>query len=234
MEKEINIKKVISLLKRKLWIVVLVSIIFTALASIYSYYFKTPLYQSSSKIMITGNDEASEEAFSTLMVLMKEPIVLKHVVERLGLNSSPEGISGQINVIPIGGSQIFQIVVTDADPRRATEIANTTAQVYKEELPKHISFYSIKHFSEARENKWPINQNHTRLMIIGIVVGIIAGIGFVFLLDSLDDTVKSAREIEKILTLPVLGRVSKMNNKNTSLTEDKQGSLKVRGETIGS
>ena len=43
----------------------------------------------------------------------------------------------------------------------------------------------------------------------------VLSIGFIFLLDSLDERIKSERRIEQLLDVPVLGGISKMNRKNT-------------------
>ena len=91
-------------------------------------------------------------------------------------------------------------------------------------------------FAEAQviENPWPINPASNRLIKLGFAAGIIIGIGFIFLLDSLDNRLRSARQVEKLLELPVLGTVSKMNKKTVELNKGKKTNPALRGETIGS
>ena len=52
------------------------------------------------------------------------------------------------------------------------------------------------------------------MVMIGFVLGLVAGIGLVFLLESLDDSVKSEEDVEEFLGIPVLGKVPKMTRKN--------------------
>lgn len=59
-------------------------------------------------------------------------------------------------------------------------------------------------------------------------------LAFIFLLDSLDDSIKSDRQIEDVLGLTVLGDVSQMKKKDYARHLKKQKSILVRGETIGS
>ena len=51
------------------------------------------------------------------------------------------------------------------------------------------------------------------MTIIAFVLGLIAAIGLVFLLDSLDQTIKTNGDIEDYLDITVLGTVSNMNKK---------------------
>ncbi|MDF2903474.1 MAG: capsular polysaccharide biosynthesis protein, partial [Bacillus sp. (in: firmicutes)] len=75
--------------------------------------------------------------------------------------------------------------------------------------------------------------NQNRTIMISFVLGLIIGIGLVLLLDSLDDSIKSEYEVEELLGLPVIGTVSKMNNKNVKKKNNSYSELEIRGETIG-
>lgn len=47
--------------------------------------------------------------------------------------------------------------------------------------------------------------NNTRNVLIGILLGLMLGVGVAFLLENLDDAVKSALDVEKLTNLPVIG-----------------------------
>ena len=63
----------------------------------------------------------------------------------------------------------------------AATIANTTAKVFKEEVVNIVSFNNIQLLSDAQVNKQPINDNQTRNILIGLIIGLVAGIGLVLL-----------------------------------------------------
>jgi capsular polysaccharide biosynthesis protein len=228
--KDINLKELYLVIKRRLWLIVVITVITTVLGAYYSYSTNTPLYQSSSRIII----EAAPESRNTLEVIIKDSTVLDKVVKELGLPQSAEALAGQITVASVDNSQVVSISVTDTDPDRAAKIANTTAKVFKEEIPTIMDFKDVRFLSDAKVNPWPINQSQNKLIIIALLAGLVIGIGLVFLLDSLDDTLRLDREVEEMLGLPVLGRVSKMNKKNLKRKYVKQFELELRGETIGS
>jgi capsular polysaccharide biosynthesis protein len=207
--KEINIKEIFLVIKKRLWIIAII----TALASIAGYLYGekdiTLLYQSSARIII-GKDAD----MNTLQVILKDPVVLEKVVEKLDLNRSPESLANQISVGILDDSKVVSISVIDTNPNRAAEIANTTAEEFKIEITRLLDFSDIEIFSPAKTNPSPINEEESKSGIIGLVFGLFAGIGFVFFLDSLDDTVRSQKDVEDYLSLPVVGRISKMTKKN--------------------
>lgn len=228
--KDINLKELYLVIKRRLWLIVVITVITTGLGAYYSYSTNTPLYQSSSRIII----EATPESRNTLEVIIKDSTVLDKVVKELGLPQSAETLAGQITVASVENSQVVSISVTDTDPNRAAKIANTTAKVFKEEIPIIMNFKDVRLLSNAKVNPWPINQSQNKLIIIALLAGLAIGIGLVFLLDSLDDTLRLDREVEEMLGLPVLGRVSKMNKMNLKKKYVKQFELELRRETFGS
>jgi capsular polysaccharide biosynthesis protein len=227
--KDINLKELYYVIKKRLWMVVVITLITTTLGAYHSISTNTPLYQSSSRIIIsTGPEERN-----TLQVIIKDSTVLDKVVKELGLPQSPEALASQITVASIDNSQVVSIGVTDTNPYRAAKIATTTAKVFKEEIPNIMDFKDVRLLSDAKVNPWPINQSPNKMIIISLIVGLVIGIGLVFLLDSLDDTLRTDREVEEMVGLPVLGRVSKMNKKNLKKKYKKQAGLELRGETIG-
>lgn len=227
MAKEINLKELYRVIKERLWIVILITLLATGIGVIKNVFFNTPLYQSSTRIIISADAEFQK----TLQVIIKDSTILDKVVQKLRIDRTPEALAGQINVVSIDGSQVVSITVVDRDPKLAAEIANTTAKVFKEEIPNIVGFDKVSNLSKAKVNPYPINENQNRTIIVAMFLGLIVGIGFVLLLDSLDDSIKSEQVVEELLGLPVIGSVSKMNHKNIKKKVNGQMMLKLRGET---
>ncbi|PAV31562.1 hypothetical protein CIL05_02585 [Virgibacillus profundi] len=228
--KEINLKDFFDVIKRRFWIIIVVTIFAMVGAHYYSGLNNTtPLYQTSTRIVVGSEGES----MSTLMVMIKDPIILNRVIEELQLSKSASGIAGQIEVQRLEESQVIMISVTDSDPALAAAIANTTASVYKTEIANILDFKEVQLLSAAVENPYPINGgNQNKLLLIGGVFGLITGIGLVFLLDSLDGKIRKESELEEILGVPVLGVVSNMNRKKLAVKKSKQKDVELRGETV--
>ena len=205
--KEVNIRDWLMVLKKRLWIIVLFTVLTFVCGVFYIKWFTTPLYQSSATIII----DADADLRNTLQVIIKDSRVMEKVGRELGLSTSAENLAAQITVTSIDNSQVVNIGVIDSNPEKTAAIANTTAKVFKEEVPGIINFDHVHFLSGAKVNSTPINGNHNKLLIIAIGLGVVIGIGVSFLLDSLDHSIRSADDIENLIGIPVIGRVSKIN-----------------------
>lgn len=229
MAKEINLREIYLIVKKRIWIIVIV----TFIATIFGYFQNnsntTLQYQTSGRIIVGANSDYMQ----TLMVIMRDPIIMEKVAAELNLNRSPEALANQINVDSINSSQVVRITVTDTNPELAADIANVTATVFKNEIESIVDFNDVSFLSDAKVNNYPINTPTNRTIYIAFIMGLVISGGFVFLLHSLDDTVTSQRELEEVVGIPVLGTVSKMNKKNLNKKKQKHPEIEYRGELIG-
>src|SRR5690554_4665059 len=81
-EKEINLRELYKLFKKRIWVLVLVTVLMTMLGSVYVSMPRTALYESSTRIYL----QADSDLFNTVRVIMREPAVLKEVSNELALN----------------------------------------------------------------------------------------------------------------------------------------------------
>ncbi|MEH7402268.1 Wzz/FepE/Etk N-terminal domain-containing protein [Gottfriedia acidiceleris] len=226
MENEFNIKKLYGIIKKRFWILLVSIGLFTSLGGIYTYYFTMPQYSTSSKLIVNAK---TPELMNTLLVMVKEPSLLRKVINQMNLNTTPDELSKEITAESINGSSVVQITAVDLDPKLAAEIANTTANVFMNQMPGLLGFKDIKFLSYAEVNTVPTNDSYSSYIIYGFLVGIVLGIALIFLLDSLDDTVRSEQSVEDLLGIPFFGTISKMNKKNTSLSKI-ESKLNMKGD----
>ncbi|WP_051758540.1 YveK family protein [Rossellomorea vietnamensis] len=227
--REINLREYYEVLKKRIWLIILITFITTVAGYVYNYYTQTNLYESSRRVII-GSDSGN---MNTLMVMIKDPIIMEKVRDELNLSRSPEGIANQITVAQIDDSQVIKISAVDADPKVAMAIVNSTAKLFKSEIATILDFKEVQLLSEAKENPYPINPSGNRITIIAFVLGMITAVGLVFLLDSLDQTIKTNKDIEEYLDITVLGKVSNMNKKKFVIKRKSQPEMELRGDTVG-
>lgn len=238
MQKEINLKVLFDVIKKRLWLILMITAVTTAASGYYSTRSEAPppIYQSSTSILLNVD---KQDNMSTFEVVLRDPAVLNKVTEQLGLTIPLDELNKQIVFANDGGSKIVKIMAANTNPQLAADIANSTANVFTKQIGSILGIYDTKILSEAQVSNTPsiVESESTSLpkyLVIGFGAGLVLSIGIVLFLDSLDETVQSEREIEQLLELPAIGYVSKMNNKNTkSKKKGKQASLKVRGEING-
>ncbi|MCH1624900.1 YveK family protein [Ferdinandcohnia quinoae] len=229
-EKEIDLKNIYIIIKRRFWIIILFTIVTTTAGYFYTVYNNVPLYESSTRIILNTD----QEMIKTLQVIIEDPAVLEHVAAELKIDRSAEGLAKQISVSNIGNSQVVSIKVVDSNAEQAAKIANTTASVFKSEIVNIMNFRGVKVLSKAEPNPASINDNQMKMILAAFVVGILGGVGLAFLLNALENTIRTEQDVEQFLGLPVLGSVAKINKRNTRRKRIKPQILKIRGETIDS
>ncbi|GGH81709.1 capsular polysaccharide biosynthesis protein [Pullulanibacillus pueri] len=214
MTKEINLKEILHIMRRRIWVILVSTLLMTVAAYLYSHIVvESPLYQSSARILVGA--EAQSDNMSTLMVMIKDPTVLEKISQKLKVKKDPMDLDQDITASNIDDSHVVLIQVTAEHPSEAAEIANAAALVLKDEAASLLNFSNVRLLSEATTNPTPINPENNHKMILGLIGGIVVGIGLAFLLNALDDTVQSEKELGQLLETPALGSIAKMGKKNT-------------------
>lgn len=228
--KEINLKDLFLVMKRRFWVIAMLTVFLSLAGYILNQSPYVPLYQSSARIIIG----ADEESRKTLQVVVRDSSVLDQVIMKLDLKETSDQLANQISVASVDNSQVVSISVLDNDPVRASQIADMTAEVFKEEVPKIVGQDYIRVLSKAKVNPTSINPKTNKKIIFGFIGGIVGGIGIAFFLEALDDRIRSKKEVEDLLDVPVLGRIPKMNNRNFKRQANKiQLDGEVGSDTIG-
>ncbi|WP_161515001.1 YveK family protein [Priestia megaterium] len=250
MEETISLRDLFAVLRKRLWLIVLITIIAATVSAIISFFVLTPVYESKTQILV-NQAKSDEQLYNTQAVqtnvqlintyndIIKSPAILDKVIKELKLDGSAASLSGQIQVTSAQNSQVAQIVVQDTSAKRATDIANTTASVFQKEVPKIMNVDNVKVLSKATvgESSSPVKPQPLLNVAIAIVVGLMVGIGLSFLLEYLDNTVKTEQDIENLLELPVMGVVTTIKDvpKATNVQRpDLTARVPQRGETFGS
>ena len=141
-----DLKLYARLIWRWSWLIVLCALV-AAGAAYYVSINMTPIYQSTSRLMIsqgqspdTGNYTdilASERIARTYAELMKSNVTLQQSLQRLGLDAQLEDVAAQItavNVTPVRDTQLVNLTVEGLNPELVAAVANTLPQLFLEEL----------------------------------------------------------------------------------------------------
>ncbi|MED4006499.1 Wzz/FepE/Etk N-terminal domain-containing protein [Priestia aryabhattai] len=224
MEEAIDLRQLMERLKKRFWLIALLTIIAATISGVVSFFVLTPMYEANTQILV--NQAKSKEQFyssyelqtnvqliQTYNDIIKSPAILGEVTKELNLDMTPKQLSNQIQVTNSQDSQVAHIVVQDTNARLAVKIANTTAAVFKKEVPKIMSIDNVSILAKAEldESLSPIKPQPLMNIAIAIVVGLMLGVGLSFLLEYLDNSIKDEQDIDQIMELPVIGVISHMN-----------------------
>ncbi|MEK3888444.1 YveK family protein [Bacillus sp. FSL K6-3431] len=247
MEETISLKELMQTLRKRMNLIVLITLAAVVVSGAVSFFVLTPIYQSSTQLLV--NQEKSDQPIynpaeiqtnlqliNTYNVIMKSPAILDIVIEDLGLDMSVGQLNEKVSVQSEKDSQVVNVTVQDPSPHQAAEIANKVAEVFQKEIGSimNVNNVSILAKAEVGENTSPVKPQPVLNIAIALVVGAMAGIGVAFLLEYLDNTIKTEQDVEKLLELPVLGAIATFDDQKEIRSTRLDRKSKVRGETVGS
>jgi capsular polysaccharide biosynthesis protein len=243
---EIDIKDFMKILKKKLWIILLFVIAVTVAAAIYSFFYKNPVYEATSQIIVnktrTVNGigeinvtdvEANLRIISTYKELLKTDWMMKDVVnQHPEFNLSSKELINKVNVSESAGSQVMSFSVLDSSYQMAAAIVNAVTQQFSKKIPDLIEVKNIIVLNEADPNDQPspVSSNPLFLVVIAFFLSIIISVGLVYLKEYFDDTLKSEDDIHQVLDIQTLAIISRMDRKEH---KSKRIKVNVSSEKVG-
>ncbi|SDM56176.1 YveK family protein [Sediminibacillus halophilus] len=222
MEETISLKEIFEVIKKRLKLIIVLIVGAAVLSTIISYFIITPTYEASSQFIVNQNTNNKEESveineirsnvelINTYNVVIKSPAILEQVADELHLNLTASQLGEKIQVSSEQNSQVVNVTASDIDPETAASIANKTVNVFQDQIPDLMNVDNVKILSEAdiTANPSPVSPKPMLNIAIAIVLGGMVGVGLAFLLEYMDNTVKTESDVEKKLEMPVLGAIS--------------------------
>lgn len=250
MESTFNIKEFLIALRKRLPLIIIVTLLFVALSGIVSYTMMKPIYQASTQILVNqkitnplqSNDlniDANIQLVETYNIIIKSPAILTEVIEELELKESISDLDKSITVSSEENAQILTLEVQDASMERAVLIANTTASVFQAKIKTLMNVDNVNILAPAivPVDPEPVKPDPLFNMAIGAIIGFMLGTGLAILVDQMNTTIRKEEDIEEITGLQVLGIVSnvpgrKEYNRTTNINEKKELTADVDAEKI--
>ncbi|MGG0175261.1 YveK family protein [Gottfriedia acidiceleris] len=224
MEETINIKDLLNVLKKRMTLIVLCVAIAAMVAGVVSFFVLTPIFQSSTQLLVNQKKSAGDvyqynevqtnvQLINTYNEIIKSPVILDKVIKELDLNTTMDQLNGQITVEAKQNSQVFTVSVQDKNPKMARDIANTIAIVFQKEIGNIMSVDNVSILAKAElaDHPAPIKPNPKLNIAIAVVVGLMVGVGLAFLIEFIDNTIKTEKDIEDLLGISVLGVITEMD-----------------------
>lgn len=224
---EIDLKEVFSIFWNKKWIIFLVVAIFIAVGLAYEMKFKTPKYTSSTTLVLamsSSEKDKTENAITTTDItlnsklvstyseMVKSKDVIRTVINNLKIEEDEEELRKNVNVTSVEDTELIKIAVTHKNPRYAARIANEMAKVFSEKVNQIYKINNVYILDEAEIEDEPSNINYIKDTAIFAFVGLVLSVGYIFILNLMDTTVKTAEDIEKTCNIPVLATIPNIDN----------------------
>ncbi|TGE31914.1 Wzz/FepE/Etk N-terminal domain-containing protein [Desulfosporosinus sp. Sb-LF] len=221
MEEEIELRQYWEVLRKRWLIVVALPLIAALTSGVISFFIIKPSYQASTTLIVGKKASeagqaavqmldnsvllANQQLAKTYATIAQSRTVEENVIKDLNLPMTVAEIDKQIAINQVKTTEILEIQVTNTNPELAASIANTIAQEFSKAVIEIKKVDSVSIVDKAVTPDVPVKPNKKLNVLIAFVVGLMASVGLVFLLEYLDNTVKTSNDVETLLGIPVLG-----------------------------
>jgi len=214
----VQLRMYLNIIGKRFWIILVTVILSVGIALLVSK-LQTPEYRSTIYLNVIPArlDWGLQQTIKGLMRNYAGNITSREtaaeVIDRLQLDITPDQLREKLTVRPIESDFLIQIDADDYDPFIARDIAQTTAEVFVEDIKVYMLEQDKRDRVEVNirdyalpgtlhKPKWKIN------VLAGAIFGLIAGTGIVFILRWLEtDIIRSEDDIEYHAGIPVLGSI---------------------------
>ncbi|GAX89381.1 YveK family protein [Effusibacillus lacus] len=211
---------------RKRWLLILSAAIGSlGVSGFLSFYVLKPEYEATTILLVQTPQTNNQVAYTELMAnqkliktyteILRSRKIADDVINRLNLGISNEQLLEKVKVRSANESLITTITVIDQDPRTAVAIANGFAQSFSANLNSIMKVDNVSILDEAKVSHIlsPARPKPYFNMAVAFFLGMATGSAFAILLEALNKTVRTEKQVEELLGLPVLGVITKMDRK---------------------
>lgn len=222
---ELDLKELFNIFWSKKVQIILIVLIFAVIGVIYTMGFVTPVYTSSTTLVLatsnrdnqgttnttnsitTSDITLNSNLVSTYSVLVRSKDVLGQVISNLGIDISWEELRNNVTVSSVEDTEVLEISVTNLNPEYAADIANEIAKVFTDKVGEIYNINNVHVVDEAETPNEPSNINYQKNIVIFAFIGAVIAVLYVLIANMLDTTIKTADDIEKQFKLPVLASI---------------------------
>lgn len=215
-----EIKEYFKVIVKRAWIIMLLLLVSGGTAAYINFKVLAPVYEASTTLYVINKNIDNRSVLvrddilvSSLLVsdyreLIKSRTITSSVIEQLGLKEvEPEELAKKITVDEKNETRIIEVKVRNSDPQLARDIANKVGEVF---ISKAVELMKVENISVVDKAQTPLKPILPRTYVnisVTMLTALIIAIGIIFLLEYLDDDIKTVEDVEKRLNLVVLGTI---------------------------
>ena len=140
---EINLEELFYYFRNKISWIIIAIILAIGIGNTFTILTRTPMYKSSTTIVLvnenkdsstynTTEQQLNKNLVGTYSEIIKSRMILETVISNLKLDYTSADLASNISVEAVDNTEIIKVSVSDANAKEATSIANEIAKVFME------------------------------------------------------------------------------------------------------
>lgn len=221
---EIALKDIFKILKKRLWLIILLPIVAAVAAFVIVNYAIIPVYTSTATMYVLNKQNEdnvvnyNDLQSGTLLTadyreLALSKRVLAPVAEEYNLNAGTLQSDFNITVEAANNTRVIEISATAPDPVLAANIANSVGYEFSYTVSEIMDVSNVNFVDMAEASSSPSAPKKMRLTAIAGFVGLVVAVGIALAIDFMNTTIRTKEDVENYLELTVLANIPKLKNK---------------------
>ncbi len=242
---ELTISNIVSIILKRIWLVIIVAVLCGALAFGYCSFLATPVYRANTSILITNGGiitESSDDSIQTndlsasiylvdtCVDILKSQKIYKDLSTALGEKYSYSSLKGGFSISRRDEESLFiDISFRSTDKEEAKIIVNAFTQLapsYTEEILPSVTV-EILDTADSTSCVYPQTLSTT---VVFAMLGAAVICILLVLIATLDQAIKDEEDFMAHFDIPVLGSVPDFDNSPTYAYRAKTGNVSTGGQ----
>lgn len=211
----IDLLELFRYLKKRIIIIIAVCLVCAVAGFLGTKLFITPEYTTNTRMyvlnrsnennVLTSDFQIATYVMNDYKALITGQNVTKEVIRRLDLDMTPEALSGKIEVTSVENTRVLQINITDPDPQKAADIANTVREVASLQIKQIMDVDAVQMVYAAEVPQAPSGPSATKNAVLVGILGLVIVMGVYIVIFLVDDTIRTEEDVTRYLGLGTLG-----------------------------
>ena len=219
-----ELREYVRILRMGWVLIVVMALLGVAAAAVFSILSK-PQFKASAQVFVSTQSGGSvsdlvqgstftQQRVKTYAGLVTTPIVLLPVISNLHLSMTADELAKSVTATTPLETTLIEISATSPDPVQAADVANgiseSLANVVQtiESTGSQTAQVKLTRVTQADVPSTPVTPNVPINVALGLFVGLALGVGASVLRHTLDNRVRSDRDVEAISAAPILGGIA--------------------------
>ena len=227
MKEEINLVKILEIILKLWWFVLVFAIIGGIVAFSISSFLMTPQYTSVARVYVDGGSQKAPGSGTTYNEITTNTRLVSTYIEvlcgdtylgsiskkakKLGYSVAGQQIKGNITMNSANETEILEIKYSDLSPEKAQAILQLILDNAQREINRIISGCQVNVVDNASLPTTTSSPNVKQNTFIGIFVGVVLGIAVIFIRELLDIRIKDEDDLKNRYNIPVLGVIPNLD-----------------------
>ena len=223
----IDLREILLLLKKHVLELIAVTVLFAVVGYLLSVFAMTPKYEASATMIVNSREDSTAQTtitsdqinsatklVDTYSVILTSDTVLDKTIADLGLDMDYEELLDKVTVESVNSTQVMRISVVDEDPQQAQQIVASIVDQAPDIIIQTVKAGSVEVISQPKVGEDPVSPKKARNTAITGALGLMLGLGFIFLSTVLNNKFMNETDISKKLGLTVLGVIPQITIKS--------------------